>query len=86
MAQVLKSGMSSDAMAENDAQVRATVEGILSQIETRGDAAVRELSAKFDRWEPESFKLTEQQVEALVGSLANRDLVDIRFAQAQVRN
>ena len=31
--------------------MRATVEAILADIAARGDAAVRELSAKFDRWD-----------------------------------
>ena len=50
MARVLKEARSAeDKRAEDDA-VRRTVEDILADIESRGDAAVRALSEKFDRW------------------------------------
>ncbi len=49
--------------AEDDTKVRATVEGILADIEARGDAAVRELSQKFDDYAPASFRLTPSEIE-----------------------
>src|SRR3954449_13543756 len=85
MPRYLKRGMDAGAIEEADAKVRATVEGILDQIKSRGDAAVRELSEKFDKWSPENFKLSPQEIEKAVGQVAKRDLDDIRFAQAQVR-
>src|SRR5437588_4481128 len=81
----LKRGMDANAIEEADAKVRATVEGILDQIKSRGDAAVRELSEQFDKWSPENFKLTPQEIEKAIGEVAKRDLDDIKFAQAQVR-
>ena len=51
MAKWLKRGKDVAARAEADRQVRATVEGILGDIEKRGDEAVRELSRKFDNWD-----------------------------------
>ncbi len=66
--------------------MRATVEGILDEVKARGDAAIRELSQKFDNWSPASFKLSPQDIEKAIGQVAKRDLDDIRFAQAQVRN
>ena len=81
----LKTGVSVEARAEDDARVRAAVESILADIEARGDAAVRELSQKFDNYSPASFRLSEQDVEAALSAVAKRDLEDIRFAQAQVR-
>ena len=86
MAKYLKRGQNSDAVAASDAKVRATVEGILADIESRGDAAVRELSARFDKWSPETFRLTETDIEAALSKVSPQDLDDIRFAQAQVRN
>ncbi len=71
--------------AEDDAKVRATVEGVLSDIGARGDAAVRELSAKFDRYEPAVFRLTPSEIEAAMQKVATRDMDDIRFAQTQIR-
>ena len=81
----LKRGMDAGAIEEADAKVRQTVEGILDQIKSRGDAAVRELSKKFDKWSPANFKLSPQEIEQALGQVAKRDLDDIRFAQAQVR-
>ena len=82
----LKKAISAEARAQDDAKVRATVETILADIERRGDAAVRELSEKFDRYAPASFRLTEREIEASVSKVATRDLDDIRFAQTQVRS
>ena len=86
MARYLKRGMDASAIKAADAKVRETVEHILAQIEARRDAAVRELSQKFDDWSPPSFKLTAPEIERALSQVPKRDLEDIRFAQAQVRN
>src|SRR5215467_15709437 len=86
MPQYLKRGMDASAVKAADAKVRETVEAILADIEARKDAAVRDLSQKFDNWSPASFKLSAQEVEKAIAQVAKRDLDDIRFAQAQVRN
>ena len=52
MPRFLKRGMDAGAIKAADAKVRETVEGILGEVETRSDAAVRELSEKFDKWSP----------------------------------
>ncbi|RUY06810.1 histidinol dehydrogenase, partial [Mesorhizobium sp. M7A.F.Ca.CA.004.04.1.1] len=82
----LKRGRDPEAVAQGDAVVRTTVETILADIEKRGDAAVRELSERFDRWSPQSFRLTDSDIEQAISKVSARDLEDIRFAQAQVRN
>ncbi|MCA3442415.1 MAG: histidinol dehydrogenase [Rhodobacter sp.] len=81
----LKSGKPAEARADDDAVVRVTVEGILKDIETRGDAAVRELSQKFDGYAAPSFRLTPSEIEAAMQKVAARDMEDIRFAQVQIR-
>jgi sulfopropanediol 3-dehydrogenase len=86
MPQYLKRGLHASAIKAADAKVRETVETILADVEARGDAAVRELSQKFDNWAPANFRLTEQEIERAIGEMPKRDLDDIRFAQAQVRN
>src|SRR5215813_12320074 len=86
MARYLKRGMDASAIKAADAKVRATVETILAEIEARRDAAVRELSQKFDNWSPPSFKLTAPEIERAISRLGKRDLDDVKFAQAQVRN
>jgi sulfopropanediol 3-dehydrogenase len=72
--------------AEDDAKIRATVDAALADIASRGDVAVREMSQKFDGHSPESFQLSEREIESALSRVAKRDLEDIRFAQMQVRN
>ena len=86
MARFLKRGRDADAVADDDAKVRATVEGILADIKARGDTAVRELSIRFDKWDRQHFRLSEGEIQACLDQLTPRDLEDIRFAQTQVRN
>src|ERR1700756_5669120 len=86
MAEYLKRGIDATAVKAADAKVRETVEVILADVEARGDTAVRELSQKFDNWAPANFRLTEQEIERAIAEMPRRDLDDIRFAQAQVRN
>ena len=82
----LKTAKSEAERAEDDAKVRAAVEATLSDIEARGDVAVRELSEKFDNYSPESFRLTQAEIDALIAELTPRELEDIKFAQQQVRD
>ncbi len=86
MAKYLKQGLSQSEVDEADEKVRIMVEEILADIEARGDTAVRELSEKFDNWSPESYRLSESEIETAMSQVAKRDLDDIRFAQEQVRN
>ena len=86
MAKYLKQGVAQAEVDEADAKVRVQVEGILADIEVRGDKAVRELSEKFDNWNPSTFRLTETEIESAMSKVRKRDLDDIRFAQEQVRN
>ncbi len=86
MAKFLKRGMDASAIKAADAKVRETVERILADIEVRKDQAVRELSQRFDHWSPPSFKLTPDEIERAIARVRKRDLDDIKFAQAQVRN
>ncbi|MGY3571197.1 histidinol dehydrogenase [Vibrio paucivorans] len=86
MARILKNGITEEVSASNDAKVRQIVEDILSNIESKGDSAVRELSEKFDNWSPEQFRLTQDQIQACVDALDDSTRHDIEFAQEQVRN
>ncbi|PWW01925.1 sulfopropanediol 3-dehydrogenase [Hoeflea marina] len=84
--QYLKQGKPESDRAKDDAQVRHTVETALKDIETRGDAALRDMSARFDGYTPESYRLSQEEIDGLITELSERDLEDIRFAQEQVRN
>jgi sulfopropanediol 3-dehydrogenase len=82
----LKRGMDAGTIKAADAKVRETVESILAEIEERKDAAVADLSKKFDNWSPKSFRLSPAEIDAAIAQVPKRDLEDIKFAQAQVRN
>ena len=86
MARWLKRGIDAGAIKAADAKVRETVESILADIDTRKDQAVKDLSKKFDKWAPADFKLGAQEIERAIALVPQRDLDDIKFAQAQVRN
>ena len=86
MAEYLKRGASAETKATSDRQVRDTVEGILDDIEARGDDAVRELSVRFDRWDRDSYRLTPDEIQGCIDQLSRQDIHDIEFAQKQVRN
>lgn len=82
----LKRGMDAGTIKAADAKVRETVENILAQVEEHKDQAIRDLSKKFDNWEPKSFRLSPAEIDAAIAQVPKRDLEDIKFAQAQVRN
>src|ERR1700734_2061663 len=86
MPRYLKRGMDASAIKAADAKVRETVEHILAEIDAGKDQAVRDLSQKFDNWAPASFKLAPDEIERAIAQVRKRDLDDIKFAQAQVRN
>jgi sulfopropanediol 3-dehydrogenase len=71
---------------EADAKTRGIVEGIIADVRTRGDRAVRELSERFDSWSPPSFRLSEPEIHELVSKVSPQAIDDIKFAQAQIRN
>lgn len=85
MAKYLKSGKSITEKENEDQKTKEIVENVLKQIENGGDKAVRMLSEKFDDYSPTSFKLSDEQIDALICTLTERELSDIKFAQEQVR-
>ena len=86
MIQYLKRGRTAEVKSDDDAKVRATVEGIIRHIEKDGDDAVREYSRKFDNWDPTDFRLSRDDIAAARKQLSAREIEDIAFAQKQVRN
>jgi sulfopropanediol 3-dehydrogenase len=86
MARFIKQGKSDTELKEADAKVKEIVSGIIKDIETNGDAAVKSLSDKFDKWSPESFRLTDAQIAEIVASVPEQVINDIKFAQTQIKN
>lgn len=86
MATHLKTARSVEQRAEDDAKVRQIVEQVLDDVGRRGDAAVAELSAKFDNYSPTTFRLDDNAIDQAMQQVGKQDLADIRFAQEQVQN
>lgn len=86
MANWLKTGAEPEAVSARNAQVQVIVENTLVDIEERGDAAIRELSVKFDDWDREDYRLSQSEIDACLAQMTPQDIHDIEFAQAQVRN
>lgn len=85
MAEVLKDATAKGAHGAN-VELAERVRLLIADIETRGEIAVREMSTNFDNWSPESFQLTESQIEETVAGVDAQTLDDIKFAQTQIRN
>jgi sulfopropanediol 3-dehydrogenase len=85
MATYLKRRIDAAISDDLELKVRRTVEDIIADVKKRGDAAVRELSQKFDGWSPPSFKLSKTDIDGIMARVPAHTLADIRFAQAQIR-
>ena len=86
MVQIIKNGKTYADTLDVDLQVRATVEGMLNDVKERGDTAIRELSARLDKWSPQSFRLSATEIQDIIKGLPEQVISDITFAQAQIRN
>src|SRR3546814_9249997 len=86
MPEWLKRGSGVDVRLDADRAVRGVVEGVLSDIGARGDAAVRELSVRFDGWDRDDYRLRDRERQDCLDQLSGQALQDIEFAQAQIRN
>ncbi|MBO9465645.1 histidinol dehydrogenase [Tropicibacter sp. R15_0] len=82
----LKRGKPEADRAEDDAKTAAVVEATLKDIEVRGDVAVHELAVKFDNYDRPSYRLSEDEIAAIIAKVSDQDMADIRFAQQQVTN
>jgi sulfopropanediol 3-dehydrogenase len=85
MATHLKRGATAEENETVANKVRDIVTDILSRIGKEGDAAVRHYSETFDKYSPESFRLSDAEIQACVDSLDEQTVTDIKFAQAQIR-
>lgn len=86
VARYLKTGQTPEQTKAEAVKVREIVTGIIDDIERRGEAALREISEKFDKWNPSAFRLSPPDIEGCLSQLSSRTLEDIKFAQTQIRN
>lgn len=86
MINYLKKGPSQEEKIESNKKVQTIVEDIIADIEKNGDSAVKSYSEAFDKWTPESFRLSKEEINACYNELDEQVISDIRWAQEQVRN
>lgn len=86
MAKVLKTSIPATEIEAANRNAQETVAKLIADVKARGDAAVRDLSAKFDSWSPESFRLSQTEIDSLLAAVSPQTIKDIEFAQAQIRN
>ena len=82
---LLKDAASKSAHGE-DLELSSMVRATLADVNERGEEAVRELSEKFDGWSPESFRLSDEQIDEIIAGVDPRTIDDIKWAQDQIRN
>jgi sulfopropanediol 3-dehydrogenase len=84
---IIKSGINKqDPQAQAaQAKVRQVVDGLIDEVRQGGDAAVRAISERLDKWSPPSFRLAPAEIEAIIASVPAQTIDDIKFAQAQIR-
>src|SRR5258707_858573 len=85
MIKVIKAGVASTEKRTIDPEIQRTVINIIEQIATEGDKALQRLSAKFDKWDRENFRLSKTEVEQTLDSVPKSVIHDIEFAQKQIR-
>jgi histidinol dehydrogenase len=75
------------AKREADADVDADVAAILADVAARGDAAVIELTARWDRvvLTPETLAFTEAEIDAAVAGIDPADRAALELAAARIR-
>lgn len=83
MAEYLKRATAPAAQAGDD--VRRTVAEILEDVERHGEEAVRDWSVRLDDWDPDSFLVGEDEIQAAAAAVPPELKAHIAFAQAQVR-
>lgn len=86
MIKYVKKGKEEEEKKEFLQQVKSTVETIIEDIENDGDSAISKYSETFDRWNPKSFMLSEDEISACYEELDDSVIEDIKWAQTQVRN
>jgi len=67
----------------DETKTRETVRGILQEIRSRGEEAVREYSRKFDGWEGD-FIVKREEIQRAAASLSQNVKDDIHFAYEQI--
>lgn len=82
----LKSKATANGVANaSSIDVPSIVKGVIDAIRTGGDDAVRLYSEKFDKWSPESFRLSAAEIEKIIAKVPKQTIEDIKTVQDNVR-
>ncbi|MEC7965906.1 MAG: histidinol dehydrogenase [Pseudomonadota bacterium] len=75
------------AKREDSPDVDEVVAGIIHDVRTHGDAAVIELTAKFDRLEltPDTLRFSEEEIAALVAQVSDAERAALELAAERIR-
>ncbi|WP_291727398.1 histidinol dehydrogenase [Leisingera sp. F5] len=75
------------AKREDSPDVDAVVAGIIADVRARGDAALVELTAKFDRMklEPAQLRITDAEVEAAIATVSAEERQALKVAAERIR-
>lgn len=85
MVYILKSGKDKEEVKHYDEKISGIVSNTIKTIEGEGDKALRDLSVKFDNWNPESFMLDDNQIEKIINNIPQKVKEDIAFAQNNIK-
>lgn len=85
MVMYLKQAASKSFADSSHADVAHRVGDIIAEIRADGDAAVRRYAELFDHQSMQSFRLSDQEIEDIMGTLDQQVIDDIVFVQEQVR-
>lgn len=66
-------------------KIATVVSGIIQEVETRGDDALREFSARFDRTEVKKFRVTPEEVDAAIARLPDDFMNALRTAADNIK-
>jgi sulfopropanediol 3-dehydrogenase len=86
MSRQLKQTASTAALRQERSDVAEVVTTVIEDVRQRGDEAVRHYSEKFDRWSPEGFRLSPEEIDRIISTVPDEVLDDLRTVQANVQD
>ena len=81
----LKSAIKQNTSLGSTPEVKKVVEDVIADIRARGDVAVSEYALKFDGQDAKSFRLSPEEIQAIIARVPQQTIDDIAFVQKQVR-
>lgn len=70
---------------EDHELIERTVRQIIDAVREHGDAAVRDYSTRLDRWNPDRFRVSREEIGRAYAAVGQQGVDDIAFLRDQVR-